>query len=109
MSSQAPEPGSVPTDGAPPQYAQPQSPPSQSLPPYAGATPEQRAIWEKRGTRAVGFGVAWLIGGLLITVYTYSQAAASEFGGVYVVAYGPMLYGAYRIISGALTLRKARN
>lgn len=108
MSSPTPEP-----DGAQPPYAQPQPVPppyaqSQSPPPYAATSPEQRAIWEKKGTRALAFGALWFIAGLVLTLYTYGQASASDFGGVYVVAWGPMAYGVYRLISGGLLLRKAR-
>jgi len=85
-----------------------QMPEGQVPPPYATVTPEQRAIWEKKAMRSLAFGALWFIAGLLITLYTYGQAASSRFGGVYVVAWGPMLYGVYRLISGALLLRKSR-
>ena len=77
-------------------------------PPSPSATAEQRAAWESKGTRSLAWGAVWFIGGLLVTLYTYGQASASEFGGVYVVAWGPMLYGVYRLISGGLLFRKAR-
>lgn len=98
MNSQIPE-----SDGTPPPYAQPQVPP-----PYAATSPDQRAIWEKKGTRALVFGALWFIAGLVITLYTYGLASESTVGGVYVVAWGPMAYGVYRLIAGGLLLRKAR-
>ena len=55
----------------------------------------------------MGFGVAWFVAGLLITLITYSNASGSS-GGVYVVAWGPMLYGAYRLISGYLMFKKSQ-
>lgn len=100
---QQPEPGpGQPPQPGPPPYA------SASPPPYAATSPDQRALWEKKGVRGIGWGVVWFLAGLIITLYTYSQASASEFGGVYVVAWGPMLYGAYRVIYGAYLLRKAK-
>ncbi|MFG2555302.1 hypothetical protein ACGFWF_35975 [Streptomyces sp. NPDC048581] len=90
-----------------------QTDPAASQPPYATApapyqvvTAEQRAIWETKGKRALGFGAAWLIGGVLITTITYSQA---QGGGVYVVAWGPALYGIYRIVTGLLLLNKSQS
>lgn len=82
---------------------QPPDPESQALP------PNQHPAWEKKGTRSLAWGAVWLIGGLLITLYTYSEAAASEFGGVYIVAWGPMLYGLFRLITGAVYLYKSRH
>ncbi|GAB3494672.1 hypothetical protein [Nocardiopsis coralliicola] len=73
-------------------------------PPYQVATPEQKEIWETKGQRAVGFGIAWALGGLGVSFTTYAAAAD---GGVYLLAWGPVVYGAYRIISGVLLLRKA--
>jgi hypothetical protein len=52
----------------------------------------------ERATRDKLHGALWAGGGLLVTVLTYS--AASEGGGGYVVTWGAMLYGAYRLIRG---------
>ena len=87
--------------------------PAASRPPYAGGpapynvvTPQQRALWETKGKRGIGFGAAWFVAGLLVTVMTYAQA---QGGGVYVVAWGPALYGIYRIVSGLRLLNKSRH
>ncbi|MFC5182716.1 hypothetical protein [Actinomadura harenae] len=89
-------------------------PPQQKPPPYAAPAPaytrvtdEQREIWETKGRRGVGFGAAWLIGGLLLSLITYSNAASH--GGVYIVAWGPVLYGIYRIVTGARLIQRARS
>ncbi|MDH6117879.1 hypothetical protein [Kitasatospora sp. GAS204B] len=74
--------------------------------PYTVVSPQQRVIWETKGKRAIGFGVAWLLGGLLITVVTIAQA---QGGGVYVIAWGPVLYGAYRIFSGVRLRNRSRS
>ncbi|MER5756550.1 hypothetical protein [Streptomyces sp. NPDC002088] len=82
-------------------------PPYVAVPaPYHVASPEQRAIWETKAKRGIGFGAAWLIGGVLITVVTYAQA---QGGGVYLVAWGPVVYGIYRIVTGLLLLNKSKS
>jgi hypothetical protein len=91
MAGQAPQPGQ------PPRYDAPA--------PYQAVSVDQRAIWRSKGQRYIAFGALWLAVGLIITVVTYAQAAG---GGVYIVAWGPMLYGAYRIIRGVLLLRQAQ-
>ena len=50
------------------------------------------------------FGALWLLGGLLLPVITYSAASG---GGVYVVAWGPALYGIFQVVRGIMLLRKA--
>jgi len=90
---------------APASPADPTPPPAPSaVPHYQSTTPEQREIWEKKGQRGVGFGIAWLVGGLLLTLVTYS----SSEGAAYIVAWGPMVYGIYRIVSGRRLLEKSK-
>ncbi|WP_149829177.1 hypothetical protein [Streptomyces tailanensis] len=76
-----------------------------STTPYNGASPEQQARWETRGKRSIEFGVAWLIGGLLVAVTTHEQVRGA---GAYFVTWGPMLYGIYQIISGFQLLNRSR-
>ncbi|KAB2370522.1 hypothetical protein [Actinomadura montaniterrae] len=104
---------------APPQQqaSQQQAPQDQQVPHYQRPAPqtphyqqvsdEQRRIWDTKGKRGIGFGAVWFLAGLLITLITYSNASGPS-GGVYVVAWGPMLYGGYRIISGYLMLKKSQ-
>jgi hypothetical protein len=47
-------------------------------------------------------------GGGLATIITYSIAASDSFGGTYIVAWGPMVYGAFLLISGIADFRKFR-
>ncbi|MFB7666922.1 hypothetical protein ACFC1R_23730 [Kitasatospora sp. NPDC056138] len=94
------------TAASPTDPAAPQPPYASGPAPYNVVSPQQRAIWETKGRRAIGFGVAWLVGGLLVTVVTYSQA---QGGGVYFVAWGPVLYGVYRIVTGRQLLNKSRS
>jgi hypothetical protein len=52
--------------------------------------------------RTVGFGAIWLIVGVAVSAGTYS--AASDSGGTYFVMWGPMAYGAWRILKGLVQL-----
>jgi diadenosine tetraphosphatase ApaH/serine/threonine PP2A family protein phosphatase len=83
------------------------SPPYEREMPHRYVGEEQRQIWETRGRRGIAIGTAWLIGGLLLTLVTYANAAMD--GGAYLVAWGPALYGVYRIVSGFLLLNKNRS
>ena len=108
------QPGATPPFSPPPQDGVPpyQTPP----PPYGAPTQparyqvvsdDQRAIWASKGKRSIAFGVVWLLAGLIITGITYSNASGPS-GGVYIVAWGPMAYGVFSIISGYLKLNKAK-
>ena len=44
-----------------------------------------------------GVGVALIVGGLALTVLTYMYSSRSG-GGTYVVAWGPIVFGAYRLL-----------
>ncbi|MET7730082.1 hypothetical protein ABZT02_01775 [Streptomyces sp. NPDC005402] len=58
-----------------------------------------------RGRRCVELGVVWFIGGLLVAVVTFGQVQGA---GVYVVVWGPMLYGVHRMVSGLQLIKKSR-
>lgn len=113
--------GAYPTQ-APPQAAAASSYPAQ-VPPQAGAAwshpgfgapaapfqqaaAEQRAVWRRRAYRTMGIGAALFVVGLLITSLTYSYAA-SNGGGTYIVSWGPMIAGVYRVFVGVRQLIKA--
>lgn len=81
-----------------------QTPYSNGPAPYQTVTDQQRQIWRAKGKRSVAFGAIWLVAGILITVITYQAASG---GGVYFVAYGPMIFGVYRLILGFNLLNKA--
>jgi hypothetical protein len=76
--------------GQPPPYAQ-------APPPYLQRTDAAREASLQKGKRDIAFGVVWLLVGLLITFITMGSGAS-----VYIVAWGPMLYGLYKIIKGVL-------
>ena len=54
----------------------------------------------RSANRDLTVGGAWLLGGLLVTIASYSLAASSPGGGHYVIASGAMLYGAIRLLRG---------
>ena len=56
-------------------------------------------------TRAVGqkmmlHGFLWCVGGIVVTVVSYSMATSSSSGGTYFVAWGAVLFGGWQIIKG---------
>jgi hypothetical protein len=53
-----------------------------------------------RSDKDLVVGGAWLAGGLLLTMITYSLAASGPGGGRYFIAYGAILYGVIRIFRG---------
>jgi hypothetical protein len=104
-------PQGQPPYGQPPQGQQPYSqpaygPPSSSPPPYA-PPPVDVAQDRARAQRGLVFGVLWLVGGLALSLITYSMASRS--GGVYFVAYGPVIYGVIRIVISLIALAKTRS
>ena len=59
--------------------------------------------------KALFKGLAWLIGGLLLSLFSY-QAAVSNGGGTYYVMYGAIAFGgiqAFRGISCYVKIQKA--
>jgi hypothetical protein len=54
--------------------------------------------------RDIAVGAAWLGGGLLVTIISYSAAASSTGGGRYVVATGAIAYGLARLVRGFVRL-----
>lgn len=51
-------------------------------------------------TRDLTVGGVLIALGLIITLVTYESAASSAGGGTYIIAYGPMIYGAVRLFRG---------
>ena len=72
-----------------------------------GNLAERRRLLESRGKRLVGFGIVSFALGLVVTIVTYS-AANNAGGGVYIVAWGPMLYGVVSVVRGAMLISKSR-
>jgi hypothetical protein len=56
----------------------------------------RRALGEKLMLR----GILWLIGGLMVTVFSYFTAVNSPYGGHYVVAYGAIIFGIAQFFRG---------
>jgi len=56
--------------------------------------------YARSANRDLTVGGLWLLGGLLVTIGSYSLAASSPNGGHFVIATGAMLYGAIRLFRG---------
>jgi hypothetical protein len=54
----------------------------------------------RSANRDLTMGGAWLLGGLLVSLVSYSLAASNPGGGRYLVASGAMLYGLFRLLRG---------
>ena len=61
-----------------------------------------------RNHRELRHGLYWLVGGILVTVITYSSASSSPGGGTYVIASGPMIVGGYRFIKALINISQHR-
>ena len=53
-------------------------------------------------------GIAWLIGGILVTFFSY-QAAVSNGGGTYFVMYGAIIFGGIQAIKGFIYYAKIKS
>lgn len=49
-------------------------------------------------------GALWCIGGIAVTAYTYSLAAASPTGGHYLIAWGAILFGGIQFLKGLASI-----
>jgi hypothetical protein len=78
------------------------------LPGQPVGTISPASLARKLAIRKIGVGLAVLIVGIVITVVTYSNAASSPSGGTYVVAWGPMVFGAITVLRGLVGLTKSR-
>lgn len=58
---------------------------------------------KSKAGRDMLFGALWFVGGLIVTLATYSSA--SEGGGRYVVAYGAIIAGAFQFVRGWMNNR----
>jgi hypothetical protein len=86
-----------PVQGGQPPYGAPPAP-------YLTTTDAGREARERKGKRDIGFGVVWIVAGLLITVVTLASDSP-----VVVVAWGPVLYGLFLIIRGAIAVSRNRS
>jgi len=55
---------------------------------------------KEAGKKNMLYGALWCIGGIVVTVVTYSAAAAG--GGSYVVAWGAIIFGGIQFVHGAI-------
>ena len=87
-----------------PAYPAARARPISTPPPWTG--PEGAAFIqssyeaERQAARSknITFGALLLVVGIIVTAVTYDSA--SQSGGTYIVAWGPMVYGAIRLFKG---------
>ena len=95
-----PAPGYPPIGAAIAQRARAISTP----PPWNGPSGEAFAasIYEQerrdKKSRDIALGAILLVVGILVTAFTYDSA--SQQGGTYIIAWGPMVFGAIRLFKG---------
>lgn len=77
------------------------------------AAPVIETQWRKHGSRRKGrngrsqmmAGLAWCIGGVVVTMVSYMMAASGPGGGSYIVAWGAILFGGARVLKGLASSR----
>lgn len=55
----------------------------------------------------MGFGAVLFVIGLLVTAGTYALASSGGSGGFYLISWGPMVFGALRVLRGLFRLVSA--
>jgi hypothetical protein len=73
-----------------------------ATPSYLQTSSEARDALKSKGTRDIVFGAVWLAVGLGITVVTFAMMD----GAAMIVAWGPALYGIYKIVKGLITVSR---
>jgi predicted metal-binding membrane protein len=63
---------------------------------------------DEPGTKNMGTGFVWFIGGSLFTFLTYLVAQGSG-GGIYVVTYGAIIVGAVQFLAGLFQYLKFKS
>jgi hypothetical protein len=74
-------------------------------PPYltTSAHAEVREVMARKANREVIFGTAWLVFGLSVSLFSLAY-----FQQAMIIAWGPAVYGIYKIIKGRLALQRLR-
>jgi hypothetical protein len=96
----SPAPGYPPIGANIAARARPVSTPPPWTGPDAGGFAQSAYEADRRAAKAknITFGAALLVLGIIVTAVTYDSA--SQSGGTYIVAWGPMVYGAIRLFKG---------
>jgi len=69
-------------------------------PRHLSESSDQEDDRSSRSSRQITTGAVFLVLGIIITAVTFGLASSSPSGGTYVIAYGPMVYGAITLIRG---------
>ena len=67
---------------------------------YMQVIQTQMAPYQKAAYKHMIFGLAWLFGGLIVTLGSYSVAASNPRGGAYIITWGAILWGLSAAIEG---------
>jgi len=85
-----------------PGYApQPQYPTYPAQPSYQTVSPDQRQALAQRGQRLMVYGAVLLVIGLGLTLFTFASGSP-----IVIVAWGPVVFGGYRLVRGWLLYSK---
>jgi hypothetical protein len=60
----------------------------------------RREALKKRAERDMLIGGLFCVGGVILTILTYSSASSSPSGGTYILAWGPIIFGAVQFFRG---------
>jgi hypothetical protein len=97
-----------PPPGAPYGQPQPGFPYGQPQPGPMGMPGGMASAARRRAMRQIITGSILFGVGLVITVFTYSNASSSATGGTYFVAWGPMIFGVIALIRGVTAMARSR-
>ena len=100
---QPPQPPQYGQQPPQPQYGQQPPQYGEQPPPYAQPQQQPHYMAAKKGQRDIIFGFIWIGAGIAITACTYAADIP-----VYVVAWGPIIYGGYLVVKGFINLARGR-
>lgn len=68
---------------------------------------EKMIPYKAAAIKALFKGLAWLIGGILVTIFSYQNAAS--MGGTYYVMYGAIIFGGIQAVRGFISYSKIQS
>jgi uncharacterized membrane protein len=76
------------------------APAPQPAAPKTVTRPDVARALRAAGLRQIVIGAVLAVIGIVVTVVTYRHAASSSSGGTYLVAWGPVVFGAVSMVRG---------